>query len=302
VTDTAAAPLPPPGGGAAPSPEPAGAPYVDPVRAEAARRKARRSTVVASVSTVVFFIVVALVVTRSPGWPVVQETFFNPEYFRLALPEIWRVLLVTIKIFVVAEVFILVFGLALALVRLSTAPALMPLRIVGTIYTDVFRGTPTLLVVLLLGFGVPALNLQGVPSDPLVWGTVALILSYTAYVAEVFRSGIVSIHPSQRAAARSLGLSHWQTSRYVVLPQAVRRVIPPLLNDFVSLQKDTALVSVLGPVEVLRAAQVIVYDKFNYTPYVVAALFFIAMTIPLARFTDWLTARQEQRRSMGVTA
>ena len=292
MTTPATTPPPSPGGGVVP--------YIDPVRRDLAHRNARRRTVVASLSTIVFFLVVGYLVTTSPGWPVVQETFFNWEYARLALPAVWAVILVTIKIFVVAEIFILILGLTLALVRLSTSPALMPLRIVGTIYTDVFRGTPTLLVVLLLGFGVPALNLQGVPSDPLFWGTVALILSYTAYVAEVFRSGIVSIHPSQRAAARSLGLSHWQTSRYVVLPQAVRRVIPPLLNDFVSLQKDTALVSVLGPVEVLRAAQIIVYDKFNYTPYVVAALFFIAMTIPLARFTDWLTARQESQRSMGV--
>lgn len=276
------------------------APYVDPVRRDMLRRTGRRRAVVATTSTIVFFVVVGWLVTSSPGWPVVQETFFDPEYAKAALPAIWDVILVTIKIFLVAEAFILVLGLTLALVRLSTSPTLLPLRIVGTIYTDVFRGTPTLLVVLLLGFGVPALNLSGVPSDPLVWGTVALILSYTAYVAEVFRSGIVSVHPSQRAAARSLGLSQWQTNRYVVLPQAVRRVILPLLNDFVSLQKDTALVSVLGPVEVLRAAQIIVYDKFNYTPYVVAALFFIAMTIPLARFTDWLTARQEARRSTGA--
>ncbi len=279
---------------------PAGpAPYVDPDRRDLARRKARRDTVVATVSTLVVFAVAIGIVASSSGWPIVRSYFFNGEYARQALPAVWSAIWLNIKMFCVAEVFILVLGLALALVRLSTAPLLMPLRIIGTIYTDVFRGTPTLLVVLLLGFGVPALDLAGLTNSVLVWGTVALVLSYTAYVAEVFRAGIVSIHPSQRAAARSLGLSQWQSNRYVVLPQAVRRVIPPLLNDFVSLQKDTALVSVLGPVEALRAAQIIVYDKFNYTPYVIAALFFIALTIPLARFTDWLSARQERRRSMG---
>jgi len=279
---------------------PAGpAPYVDPDRRDLARRKARRDTVVATLSTLVVFAVAIGIVASSSGWPIVRTYFFNGEYARQALPAVWSAIWLNIKMFCVAEVFILVLGLALALVRLSTAPLLMPLRIIGTIYTDVFRGTPTLLVVLLLGFGVPALDLAGLTNSVLVWGTVALVLSYTAYVAEVFRAGIVSIHPSQRAAARSLGLSQWQSNRYVVLPQAVRRVIPPLLNDFVSLQKDTALVSVLGPVEALRAAQIIVYDKFNYTPYVIAALFFIALTIPLARFTDWLSARQERRRSMG---
>ena len=275
-------------------------PYIDPDRRQRRERRSRRNMMVATVSTIVFFVVVVLIVINTPGWPVVQDSFFNPQYFAEAWPSVVAALLINIKIFVVAEFFILIFGLLLALTRLSTSPALMPLRIVGTINTDVFRGTPTLLVVLLLGFGVPALNLAGVPTDPLVWGTVALILSYTAYVAEVFRSGIASIHPSQRAAARSLGLNTVQTNRYVVLPQAVRRVIPPLLNDFVSLQKDTALVSVLGPIEALRAAQIIVYGKFNYTPYIVAALLFIALTIPLARFTDWLTARQERQRSMGT--
>jgi polar amino acid transport system permease protein len=274
-------------------------PYVDPDRRERRARKARRNAIVATASTILFFVVVSVAVLNTPGWPSVQEAFFNPEYFWSSWPSILSALLVNIKMFLVAEVAILILGMALALVRLSTSPTLMPLRIVGTVYTDVFRGTPTLLVVLLLGFGIPALNLQGVPTDPLIWGTVALILSYTAYVAEVFRAGIASIHPSQRAAAQSLGLSTSQANRYVVLPQAVRRVIPPLLNDFVSLQKDTALVSVLGPIEALRAAQIIVYSKFNYTPYIVAAICFIALTIPLARFTDWLTARQEAQRSMG---
>jgi polar amino acid transport system permease protein len=174
-----------------------------------------------------------------------------------------------------------------------------PLRALAVIYTDVFRGIPTILLVFLIGFGVPALQLQGAPSDPIVLGITALVLSYGSYVAEVFRAGIESVHPSQRAAARSLGLSQAQALRHVVLPQAVRRVIPPLLNDFASLQKDTAIVAVLGVVEALRQAQIHASLDFNYTPYLVAAAFFIALTIPMARFTDYLAARTDRRRAPG---
>ena len=169
----------------------------------------------------------------------------------------------------------------------------------AVLYTDIFRGIPTILLVFLLGFGVPALGLSGVPNDPLVWGTVALVISYSAYVAEVFRAGIDSVHPSQRAAARSLGLSSVQTTRYVVLPQAVRRVVPPLLNDFISLQKDTALVSVIGPIEALRQAQIDSSFTFNFTPYVVAAVLFIALTVPMTRCADWLNARSARERGAG---
>jgi len=188
------------------------------------------------------------------------------------------------------------------LTRGLRAPVFLPLRIVATLYVDVFRGVPTILVIFLLGFGVPALQLQGVPSDPIFWGVTALVLSYGAYVAEVFRAGIGSVHPSQRMAARSLGLSSWQTSRYVVLPQAVRNVTPPLLNDFISLQKDTALVAVLGPIEVLRRAQIDASLIFNYTPYVGAAILFIALTLPMTRFADWVQLRMRRRRTLGSTA
>jgi polar amino acid transport system permease protein len=174
--------------------------------------------------------------------------------------------------------------------------------VLATIYVDVFRGVPTILVIFLLGFGVPALRLQGVPTSPVFWGTTALILSYSAYVAEVFRAGIGSVHPSQRMAARSLGLSMYQTNRYVVLPQAVRNVVPPLLNDFISLQKDTALVSVLGPIEVLRQAQIDASSTFNYTAYVAAALIFIALTIPMTRFADWVQGRMARRQRAGAVA
>src|SRR5690606_26589172 len=191
-------------------------------------------------------------------------------------------------------------SLLIALGRGLRAPVALPIRIICTVYVDFFRGVPTILVILLLGFGVPALQLKGVTNSPVVWGTVALILSYPAYVAEVYRAGIESIHPSQRAAARSLGLSSIQTTRYVVLPQAVRRVVPPLLNDFIALQKETALVSLLGPIEVLRAAQINASSNFNYTAYVVAALLFVAITLPLTRLTDWLQRRDSKRRMAGA--
>ena len=217
-----------------------------------------------------------------------------------AWPTLVRAFALNIKIFLIAEVCILILSLLIALGRGLRAPVALPVRILCTMYVDFFRGVPTILVILLLGFGVPALQLTGVTNSPVVWGTVALILSYTAYVAEVYRAGIESIHPSQRAAARSLGLSSLQTTRYVVLPQAVRRVLPPLLNDFIALQKETALVSLLGPIEILRAAQISASSNFNYTPYVVAALFFVAITLPLTRFTDWLQKRDARRRMAGM--
>jgi polar amino acid transport system permease protein len=270
-------------------------PYVDPVRVAALRRRSLRASVIATVSTAGFLAVVGFATVNAPGWPSVHYWFLDGEAFRASFPAVARAFVLNVKIFLVAEVFILVLSLVVALVRVSKAPVLVPLRFVATVFTDVFRGTPTLLVVYLLGFGLPALEIKGLPTDPVVWGTIALILSYTAYVAEVFRAGIRSVHPSQRAAARSLGLNVSQTMRHVVLPQAVRRIAPPLLNDFVSLQKDTALVSILGPIEALRAAQIYASSKFNYTSVVVAALLFIALTIPLARFTDWLGDRQERR-------
>jgi polar amino acid transport system permease protein len=274
-------------------------PYVDPDRRARTRARSRRDGFVASVSTVVVFAVLAYLVTASPGWPKVQETFFNLDEAAAAWPTLVEAFTLNIKIFLVAEFFILILALLVALGRGMRAPVALPIRILSTVYVDFFRGVPTILVILLLGFGVPALQLKGLTNSPVVWGTVALILSYTAYVAEVYRAGIESIHPSQRAAARSLGLSSVQTTRYVVLPQAVRRVTPPLLNDFIALQKETALVSLLGPIEVLRAAQISASANFNYTAYVVAALMFVAITLPLTRFTDWLQKRDARRRMAG---
>ncbi|RBQ15747.1 amino acid ABC transporter permease [Spongiactinospora rosea] len=260
------------------------------------RRRALRSGSIATASTFVFLVLVALVVTNAPGWERVRETFFDGEVFAAALPDVLAGFWNNVKIFLIAEPLILLAGLLIAMVRQLSAPIFFPLRALAVIYVDVFRGVPTLLVILLIGFGLPALELQGVPKDETTLAVIALTLSYSAYVAEVFRAGIETVHPSQQAAARSLGLSHGQAMRYVVLPQAVRRVVPPLLNDFVSLQKDTGLASTIGVIEAIRQAQIYAGRDFNYTPYLVAALMFILLTIPMARFTDYLAARARRRR------
>ncbi|SNS39412.1 amino acid ABC transporter membrane protein, PAAT family [Actinomadura meyerae] len=263
------------------------------------RRAGVRSASLATASTVLFAAVVAAVVLSSPGWPRVRETFFSWGEFGDAFPDVLRGFWLNVQIFLIAEPVILAVGLLVALARGVRSPLFFPLRALAVAYTDVFRGIPTILLVYLVGFGLPALRLQGVPDSPAVLGGFALVLSYGAYVAEVFRAGIDSIHPSQRAAARSLGLSRAQSLRFVVLPQAVRRVVPPLLNDFASLQKDTALVAVLGPLEALRQAQIHSSATFNYTPFLASAVLFIALTVPMARFTDHLAARAERRRAPG---
>lgn len=263
------------------------------------RRTTRRGTV-AAVSTVVVLCLVVLAVVSAPGWGRVQATYFDLQVAKAVLPDVASAFVVNIELFLIAEVCILTVATVLAIVRVVPAPALTPLKILVTVYTDVFRGTPTILVIFLVGFGLPALRLQGVPSSLFVLGLIALTLSYSAYVAEVLRAGILSVHPAQWASGRSLGLTYAMTLRHIVLPQAVRRVAPPLLNDFVSLQKDTALVSMIGLVEALRRAQVVSSRDFNFTPYVVAAVFFIVATIPLARFTDWLALRAARRQSGGA--
>ncbi len=255
-----------------------------------------RSVAIALLSTVVVFTVLLLVIANSPGWPEVKTAFFNREVFSDAFPEVLRAFWLNIKIFCVAEIFILAFALVIAVLRSLPGPVFFPIRALAIVYTDFFRGIPTILLIFILGFGVPALGLAGVPTSALVWATVALIIIYSAYVAEVYRAGIESVHPSQDAAARSLGLTRAQSLRYVVVPQAVRRVVPPLLNDFIGLQKDTALVALIGPVEAFRQAQIDTSATFNFTPYVAAALIFVAFTIPLARLTDWLNERSRRRR------
>ena len=256
---------------------------------------AARSTLIAAVSTVVFFAVLAAIIVSSPGWPEVREQFFDWQVFKESLRDIAPKLLVNVRMFLIAEVFILVFGLGIAILRSLPGPVFFPARLMAIAYTDFFRGVPTILVIYIFGFGVPALGLSGVPRSEFFWGIAALVLVYSAYVSEVYRAGIESIHPSQEAAARSLGLTHAQALRFVVVPQAVRRVIPPLLNDFIGLQKDTALVALIGPVEAFRQSQIEVASRFDYTPYFATAMLFVLLTIPMARFTDWLVARQRRR-------
>ncbi len=255
---------------------------------------------IAIVSTLVVVTVLGAIIVTSSGWPEVKASFFSGYYFRTSFRPILDAFWLNVKIFVSAEIAILIFALLIAVIRGLPGPVFFPFRAVAVIYTDLFRGVPTIIVIYLLGFGVPTLALSGVPTSNVFWGTVALVLVYSAYVAEVYRAGIESVHPSQEAAARSLGLTRWQSLRYVILPQAVRRVVPPLLNDFIGLQKDTALVGLLGPVEALTASTIAVDADFNFTPYLVAALLFVALTVPMARFTDWLTARQRSRQA-GMT-
>ena len=261
------------------------------------RRRARRRATVAIVSTVLVLGALVIGVAQSPGWPRVRETYFNLGEARSVFPEVAKAFLLNIRLFLVAEVFILIVAIIVAIIRVVPSPALAPIKLLAVVYTDVFRGTPTILVVFLVGFGVPALGLAGLPTSLFWLGVIALTLSYGAYVAEVLRAGILSIHPTQWASGRALGLSYGKTLRLVVLPQAVRRVAPPLLNDFVSLQKDTALLSIIGLVEALRVAQVDSGRTFHFSSYIVAALFFIAATIPLARFTDYLTVRSLRREN-----
>jgi polar amino acid transport system permease protein len=264
------------------------------------RRLRTRSLLIATAVSVVVFIGLGVGLTSSPGWPRVHELFFNGFHARESFDAILKGFWVNVKLFLICEPVILVLALAVALARHARSPWLMPVRVVAVVYTDLFRGVPTILLVVLLAFGMPALELQGVPNSRLLWAGVALVLSYGAYVAEVFRAGIDSIHPSQVSSAQALGLSHAQAMRFVVVPQAVRRVIPPLLNDFVSLQKDTALVSAAGVLDAVFAAQDYGAYNFNYTPLVVVAGFFVVMTVPLARGTDWLQRRWMERERAGA--
>ncbi|MFT4049265.1 MAG: amino acid ABC transporter permease [Solirubrobacterales bacterium] len=254
-----------------------------------------------TISTVVVVSLLLLVVLTSEGWPTVRETFFSWSAFKDAFPDVARGFWLDIKMFVVVEVIVLVVGLLIALCRISKTPALFPLRAASVLFVDVFRGVPTILVIYLIGFGIPALQLTGVPTSAVVLGCIALSLSYSAYVAEVYRSGIDSIEPNQRSAALAVGLTEVQALRFVVVPQAIRRVVPPLLNDFISLQKDVALVSILGPLEAYRQAQIIASSTFNYTPLLAAAFLYLCVTIPSARFVDRIQ-RKQRERSRGASS
>ncbi len=261
----------------------------------------RRNVWVAVASTAVFFGVLAVVIVRSPGWDRVQQTFFDREVLWYSLPKILHRFVTDVFIFVVAEIVVLIFAMVLAILRSLKGSVFTPLRLLAIGYIDVFRGIPTILVILLLGFGMPALGLEGVPKSERFWAIAALILVYSAYVAEVYRAGIESVHPSQSAAARSLGLSRSKTMRFVVMPQAIRRVLPPLLNDFIGLQKDAALVYVIGVVDGLGQANIIASGKFDYTPFVALAFVYLLITSPQTRFVDHMIERDRRRRMASTT-
>lgn len=265
-------------------------------REAAAHQAARRSKLIAATSSFIFFGVVAAIVLTAQGFKLVQQSFFSPHYAIKAIPSVLSGLWLNLRVLIVAEIFVLIFGLLIALARTNRNPILYPIKLLATIYTDIFRGLPLLLVLLLVGFGVPGLQLSWLPNSAVLLGTVSLILTYSAYVAEVIRAGIEAVHPTQRMAARALGLSSAKTQRHVVLPQAFRKVLPPLLNDLVSLQKDSGLISVLGAIDAIRAAGIETAQSFNFTPYLVAGFFFVLLTIPLTRYTDWLTKRQDLAR------
>lgn len=269
------------------------------VRAAARRRRARRGAAIAALSTVVVFGGLALLVTSSSGWPAVRETFFSSEAFSSSFGDVAKGFWLDVKLFCVVEVAVLLVGLLVAIVRTTRSPALFPFRAVAVAYTDLFRGVPVIILVYLIGFGVLALELEGLPTSPFVLGGAALTLAYGAYVAEVFRAGILSVHPSQGAAALALGLTRGQALRHVILPQAVRRVVPPLVNDFIALQKDVALISFLGPAEAFRIAQIAAAQTFNYTPLMAAMLLYLCVTLPMVRLLDRLLERDRRSRGGG---
>jgi polar amino acid transport system permease protein len=259
----------------------------------------RRAVWIAVASALAVFGLLGWLIVNAPNWPAVQTSFFDAAEFQDALPAVVWAFRINVQLFVIAEVLTLGLGLLVAVLRSLPGPVFFPVRLLAIGYVDLFRAIPGVLVIFFLGLGVPALRLPGIPTDPFIWGVIVLTLLYGAYVSEVYRAGIESVHPSQEAAARSLGLTRAQSMRYVILPQAVRRVIPPLLNDFIGLQKDTVLISFIGVVEIFRTAQITQAAHFNFTPYLAVALVFLLLTLPLTRLTDWLVARDRARRSAG---
>jgi len=264
------------------------------------RQRGRRSVVVSVVSTLVVIAVVWLGVVNTPGWAAVQQSFFDPQTAIDTFPDVLLGLWLNIRILIFSAIGVAVLGTLLAVVRGLRNPVFFPLRMLATAYTDLFRGLPLIIVLYLVGFGIPGLGIFP-RQPPEVWGTIAIVLTYSSYVAEVLRAGMEAVHPSQRLAARSLGLSHAKTLRLVVLPQAVRKVTPALMNDFVSMQKDVGLVSILGAVDAVRSAQIAQAETYNFTPYFVAGLMFVVISLPLIRVTDTVARRQQRREQIGGT-
>jgi polar amino acid transport system permease protein len=288
-----------PGG---PVDEPAGASHIlrglgTRTRRPSGLEEGTRGALIAAASTVAFVAVAVWLVSRSPNWPKVRDQFFNPEEFAASWPDVLRGFWVDVQMFLYGLITIPVVALVLAIARSFRGPAFFPIRALAIGFIDVLRGIPLILLILLLGFGVPALDLPGAPSSAMFWGLVALTMSYSAYTAEIFRSGIESVAESQRSSARAIGLTQWQTMRHAILPQAVRNVVPALMNTVVSLQKDVALVSVLGVREAVREAQILTSRTFNYTSYVVATVLFLLFSIPLVRLVDTYSRRERERRS-----
>lgn len=264
------------------------------------KRQQLKSVITSLISTIVLAAIIVVGLEMTPGWPRVKETFFSPEYFAASLPEVLTGLWLNVKVLVVALIGVAIFATLIALVRTSNNPVLFPLRVLAALYTTIMRGVPMIVVLYLIGFGIPGLGIFG-RIDPSLLGTIAVVMGYSAYVAEVLRAGFNDVHPSQRASARSLGLTAGQTTRMIVIPQALRKVAPALMNDFISMQKDVGLISVLGAVDAVRAAQIEVASTYNFTPYVVASLLFILMSVPFILLNDWYTARLRKRELSGGT-
>ena len=264
------------------------------------KRQQLKSVITSLISTIVLAAIIVVGLEMSPGWPRVKETFFSPEYFAASLPEVLTGLWLNVKVLVVAVIGVAIFATLIALVRTSNNPVLFPLRVLAALYTTIMRGVPMIVVLYLIGFGIPGLGIFG-RIDPSLLGTIAVVMGYSAYVAEVLRAGFNDVHPSQRASARSLGLTAGQTTRMIVIPQALRKVAPALMNDFIFMQKDVGLISVLGAVDAVRAAQIEVASTYNFTPYVVASLLFILMSVPFILLNDWYTARLRKRELSGGT-
>ncbi len=250
-----------------------------------------------SVSTVVvFFSVIGYLIVNAEQWPRVKLQFFHIPAIIESFPNVLRGFGVNMTVWIIALICIALWALVLAVFRSLNGPWFAPLRVFAILYIDLFRGLPSLLLVLLFGFGVPALQIPGLPRTSLFWGATAMVLSYSAYASEVYRSGMEAVHDGQRAAAKALGLSQWQTLRHAIVPQAVRNVLPALLNLAVALQKDVALLSVIGVRDAVREAQIYTARTFNYSSLIAAALLFLAATIPMARFTDYVARKDRERR------
>lgn len=261
------------------------------------RGRSQRSVLVAVASTVVFAAIVWVTVIQTPGWADVQQAFLDPRIAIESLPKVWDGFLVNLQVLGLSVITVSVVALTVAVLRTLRGPVFFPLRVLAAGYTDLFRGFPFIIVLYLVGFGIPTVLDQRIP--PVVLGVVAVTLTYSAYVAEVIRAGIEAVHPSQRLAARALGLGHVQTLRHVVLPQALRKMTPPLMNDFISMQKDVGLISILGAVDAIAAARSEVSLTYNFTPYVVAGLLFVLLAIPTIRVADWYTAKLQRREQAG---